>query len=278
MGCYECDEVFHLVLPHLEEIRDLGVRTLMDTTPKYLGRDVRLLRRLSEASGLHIITNTGYYGALNDHHLPEHAFSETAEEIARRWIQEWTDGIDDTGIRPGMMKIGVDAGTLSEMDAKLVRAAAITHLQTGLTIAAHGGSAVAAFGELEVLEEEGVHPSAWIWVHAQAEEDIARHVEAARLGAWVEFDGISPESVNRHVDLVDNMRRHNLLDRTLISQDAGRYTAGEPGGGTFRRYSTLLTEFIPALRHAGLEDGEIDHLVTKNPAEAFRIRERSVRR
>jgi phosphotriesterase-related protein len=173
-----------------------------------------------------------------------------------------------------MMKIGVDAGPLSEMDAKLVRAAARTHLQTGLTIAAHGGSAVAAFGEIDILEEEGVHPDAWIWVHAQAEEDIDRHVEAARRGAWVEFDGVSPESVGKHVELVENMRRHDLLARTLISHDAGWYTVGEPGGGAFRGYSTMFTEFIPALRRAGLNEPEIDQLVRKNPAEALRIRVR----
>ena len=71
------------------------------------------------------------------------------------------------------------------MDAKLVRAAARAHLATGLTIAVHTGPAEGAFEQMEILKEEGVDPSAWIWVHAQGERDKAKHVGAAqqrRLG------------------------------------------------------------------------------------------------
>ena len=57
---YDADEAFALVLPHLERLHNRGCRTLVECTPAYLGRDVELLARLSEASGLHILTNTGY--------------------------------------------------------------------------------------------------------------------------------------------------------------------------------------------------------------------------
>lgn len=35
-------------------------------TPAYLGKDPELLLKLSELSGLQIVTKTGYYGARND--------------------------------------------------------------------------------------------------------------------------------------------------------------------------------------------------------------------
>ncbi|HEX9710356.1 MAG TPA: phosphotriesterase, partial [Candidatus Thermoplasmatota archaeon] len=66
---YDAEEVFRTVLPHLRAARDAGARTLVECTPAWLGRDPLLLRRLSEASGLHIVTNTGYYGAANDKYL-----------------------------------------------------------------------------------------------------------------------------------------------------------------------------------------------------------------
>ena len=147
----------------------------------------------SEASGLHILSNTGYYGADKDKHLPPHAFTETPQQLAARWIRECEQGIDGTGIKPGFMKIGVDAGPLSEVDAKLVRAAAIAHKATGLPIAAHTGNGVAALEELDLLERDGVPLSAFIWVHAHSEPDGALHQKAAARGAWVEFDGIGPE-------------------------------------------------------------------------------------
>ena len=76
---YDADAVFTAVLPHLQQVKRLGCETLVECTPAYLGRDPRLLRRLSAASGLNILSNTGYYGAANDKHLPEHAFHETAD-------------------------------------------------------------------------------------------------------------------------------------------------------------------------------------------------------
>ena len=263
-----------LSYPIWNELKALGCQTLAECTPAFLGRDVRLLRRLAEASGLHLLTNTGYYGARDDQHLPEHVFGESADELAARWTREWEEGIDGTDVRPGFMKIGVDRGPLSDVDRKLVRAAARTHRATGLTMAVHTGPAEGAFDELAVLEEEGVHPSAWIWVHAQAEEDADRHVEAARRGGWVEFDGVHPDRIERHVALVMNMKAHDLLHRVLVSHDAGWYRVGEAGGGAYRGYATLFERFLPALRAAGLTDDEIALLVVRNPAEAFAIRVR----
>ena len=173
------------------------------------------------------------------------------------------------------MKIGVDNGTLSDVDRKLVQAAARTHLKTGLTIAAHTGRAVAAFDELDVLEQEGIDPSAWIWVHGYYGLDKMRHVEAAQRGAWVEFDGLNPARVEQHLGLVLNMKEHGLLHRVLVSHDAGWYRVGEPGGGTFRPYDTLFTDFLPALQNAGFTDAEIDRVIVKNPAEAFAVRIRA---
>ncbi len=269
---YDPHEVVETALPFLMAVRESGLRTLVDATPAYLGRDPLVLRALSERSGLHILTNTGYYGARGDVHLPDHVFDESAEMLADRWIREWSEGISDTSVRPGFMKIGVDPQFLSEVDAKLVRAAAIAHLSTGLTIASHTGPADAAFDQLDVLEEEGVHPSAWIWVHAHAEEDVSAHLDAARRGAWIEFDGLRPESIGQHVELLENMKRHRLLGRVLVSHDAGWFSVGQQGGGDFRGYDTLFEGFLPALRDAGFTDAEIDRLVVRNPAEAFRIR------
>jgi len=271
---YERDAVVNAALPHLRRIRELGCRSFVDCTPAYLGRDPIALRRLSRESGVRIITNTGYYGARDDRHLPPHAFEETSGQLADRWIGEWRNGIDGTGVRPGFIKIGVDRGSLAPIDAKLVRAAARAHRETGLTIAAHTGPADPALEQIEILKDEGISPSAWIWVHAQVEEDPAKHAKVARLGGWVEFDGVGPDTIERHVGLLQNMKARNLLDRALISQDSGWYAVGEPGGGDFHGYATLQTTFLPALRKAGFTQREVHRLTVENPAKAFGIRQR----
>lgn len=266
---YSADEAFKVVLPHLQKVHALGCETLVECTPAFLGRDPVLLRRLSEASGVRILTNTGYYGAAKDKHLPAHAFTETADRLASRWTAEAERGIDGTSIRPAFMKIGVDEAPLSEIDAKLVRAAAITHSRTGLPIASHTGTGAAAMAELDILERSGVPLTSFIWVHAQNERDTTFHIQAARRGAWVEFDGISVTSVARHVELVALMKKNGLLDRVLVSQDAGWYHVGEALGGAFRAYTALFELFVPALGKEGFNADDVRTLLVTNPGRAL---------
>jgi phosphotriesterase-related protein len=270
---YDADEAFRVILPHLQQVSHLGARTFVDCTPAYIGRDPQLLRRLSEASGLHIVTTTGYYGAADDKFVPRQAYSDDTAALARRWIREFDQGIEGTEIRPGIIKTGVDAGPLSAIDAKLLAAAALTHRATGLTIAAHTGNGVAAIEEIDLIATYGVAPSAFIWVHAQNEKDPAAHREAARRGAWVAFDGIGPKSVDRHVDLVVQMARARLLHRVLVSMDAGWYRVGEPGGGAYRPHDTLFTEFVPRARRV-LGQATVRQLLLDNPARALALRSR----
>jgi predicted metal-dependent phosphotriesterase family hydrolase len=266
---YDSDEAFRTILPHLERVRKHGCDTLVECTPAYLGRDVALLKRLSEASGLLLVSNTGYYGAANDKHVPAHAFSESADELASRWTRESSAGIDGTAIKPGFMKIGVDAAPLSSVDEKLVRAAGLTNKATELPIASHTATGAAALAELALLADLGVPASAFIWVHAQNERDASIHVRVAKAGAWVEFDGVSETSVARHVELVRQMQTAKLLDRVLVSQDAGWYRVGEPGGGRFRGFDTLFTAFVPALLATGLTKDEVRMLLVDNPRRAL---------
>jgi phosphotriesterase-related protein len=272
---YDADEAFRVALPHLQQLSRRGCRTLVECTPAYIGRDVALLRRLSEASGLHLVTNTGYYGAADDKFVPAHAFEESADALSARWIAEHAEGIEDSGVHPGLLKTGVDAGPLSEIDGKLVRAAARCHLRTGLSVAVHTGDGTAAMGVIDTLRSEGVSPRAYVWVHAQNEPDPELHVRAARAGAWVELDGVSESALDRHVETVTGLIRRGHLSSLLISQDAGWYHVGEEGGGRFRGYTYLFDTFLPALRRAGVSEAEIQALLVQNPARALR---REVRR
>lgn len=272
---YNQDVVYEAVLPYLQQAKDLGCDTLVECTPKWIGRDVILLRRLSKATGLQIVTNTGYYGAARNKFLPRHTYTESLLELSGRWIAEWQDGIDETGIRPGFIKIGVDSGRLSDIHRKLVRAAARTHLHTGLTIAAHSGDGVAALDELATLLEEGVAGSAFIWVHAQDEADEDAHFRAAEQGAWVELDHISRKDLAKHVGMVGALKARGFLSRVLVSHDAGWYEVDKPDGGEFRPFDTVFTEFIPALKDSGFTDDEVRQLVVVNPREAFAVRVRA---
>jgi phosphotriesterase-related protein len=265
------DQVEQKVLPYLLEAQQAGVKSMFDCTPAFLGRDVLLLRKLSQKTGLQIITNTGYYGAVNNKYLPAWANEETDKQLARRWIKEFNDGIENSNIRPGFIKIGVDAGKLSTLHQKLVRAAAITHLETGLTICSHTGKSPAAFEQLHILKTMGVRADAFVWVHAQAETDKLKHIEAARSGAWVSLDGIGWGDYDNYADSITRLKEQRLLHRVLISHDAGWYKPGEPGGGEFKGFTNIFTQVIPLLDKRGFTSTDYDQLLTKNPASAFSL-------
>lgn len=268
---WDRQDVIQKVLPYLEEVRAAGCHTLVDCTPNYLGRDVVLLKQLSEKSGLHIITNTGYYGGSDNHFLPPHTFTETADQLAKRWISEWQNGIEGTFIKPGFMKISVNPSTLSEVSRKLITAAALAHLKTGLTIASHTGAAIPAFEQMDILRSNKVHPAAFIWVHAQNESDWDHFVKAAQMGAWVSLDGLNDDNIAAYTDMLLHLKKEKCLDKVLVSHDAGWYDPGKPGGGELRGYTTLFRKLIPALEQEGFIETEIVQLIQKNPENAFSI-------
>jgi phosphotriesterase-related protein len=274
------DSVILRALPFLEEAKQLGVGSFADCSPAFLGRDPFLLLNLSEKTGIHILTNTGYYGAVDNRFIPGYAWEESAEDLSRRWIYEFENGIDGSGVKPGFIKIGVkEQGPLSDLHRKLITAAALTHKATGLPIKSHTGGDIPAFEQLEVIQSEGISPSAFMWTHAQ-NGSFEKQVEAASAGAWISLDGVnissSAENTNGNMDWYVNrlteLRSAGVIDQVLISHDAGWYNVGEINGGNFRGYSDIHRYLIPALRENGFSDDDINKLVIDNPSRAFEVR------
>lgn len=283
---YDPKTAFEQILPHFETLKKRGVTALFECTPNHIGRDVRLLKELSEATGVRIITNTGYYGAVGNKFLPAHARTGSVEQLADRWLQEWTDGIDGTGIRPGFIKLGTERGPLSPLHAQLVRAAARVHKESGLTICIHTGDGVAALDELRILGEQGVAPAAFVWVHAQNDAGPVQ-MEVAQRGGWVSLDGYSLATRNpeRYLNMLTALKEAGCWSRVLISHDDGWAVEGDGaqstglklfGNGNPVPYTSVFTRLVPDLEAAGFSNEEIRQLMTVNPRNAFAIRVRMV--
>ena len=274
-------EIIERVLPYLEELKKYGATSFLDCTPAYLGRDPYILKELSERTGLHILTNTGYYGVGNNKYVPKSVMKASPADIAKIWIKEFRDGIDGSGIRPGFMKISVEnEETLSEMHTNLVKAAALTHLETGMTIVSHTGTDGPAMAQLKVLKDMGVSPKAFVWTHAQ-NGTITGYLQAASQGAWISLDNIkdqpmnksdSPGSIPWFVRTLLELKDNGILDHILISHDAGWYTVGEKNGGDYRGYTDLFTKLIPQLKENGFTQRDVDILLKQNPKRAYAIK------
>ncbi len=263
---WDRDAVVSAMLPHLSDAQSRGVSGFVDCTPMYLGRDVLILRRLSEETGIHILTNTGLY---KEPYLPATAFSRSAAELADEWTVEWTDGIEGTGIKPGFVKIAVNQGHLLPIQAKIVRAAALTHLATSLPIVCHTNDAIAAHEALDIVETEGMDPARYIVAHAHNITDAQEQAHLAQRGCWMAYDGIGGRPLEEMLRLVDDMLSSGRVGQVLLSHDAGWYRVGQPDGGSTRPFTALFDIFLPAMRQRGISADTIDRLLVANPRRAF---------
>jgi len=280
------DSVIQKVLPNVLDAKKKGVKTIIECTPAWLGRDPLMLKALSRTAGISFITNTGYYGAVKNKYIPASFYKIDANALAGLWINEFEHGIEDTGIKPGFIKIAVDPDdTLSGEHRKIITAAALTHLKTGLVIASHTGPDKPAFAQIGILKEMGVDPSAFIWVHANR-GSIEGNIKAAEEGAWISLDKVdnnpdiepgSPNSISWFADRIAEIKKHGLLDKVLISHDSGWYDPAKAGGGTINGYTDIFDYLIPALKAKGFTDNDIDQILVKNPQEAFKIKIRKLR-
>ncbi len=267
---WDHDSVMQVMVPFLQEVKANQVDYFVDATPNFLGRDARLLKKMARETGLRILTNTGLYGAVGNKYIPAYAYEKSAEELAQMWIAEFNEGIEDTGIKPGFIKISVDAADpLDLLHAKLVRAAALTHLETGLTIGSHTGPAVGLWPQLEILQKMGVSPEAFIWIHAQNEKDPAQYLKAAEAGCWISLDGLGWE-LDEHVEKILFAKEKGILDRILISHDAGWYDP-QKEGQDIKPYTNIFEELYPRLKARGFTEAEWRQLMSVNPARAFAL-------
>lgn len=282
---WDREEVIDRVLPYIKNAGEQGIRTMLECTPAYLGRDPFLLEELSQKSDMQILTNTGYYGAVDNKFMPAHAREESAEEIADRWIDEYENGIDNSEIRPGFIKISVKGeGPLSDLHQKIVEAAALTHLETGLTIVSHTPGDEPAMAQIKILKEAGVSPSGWVWTHAQ-EGTLETQLEIAKEGGWISLDNFNYDpsaepgergNLEWFVQRITELNEAGFLDQLLISHDAGYYNPDETNGGDFREYTDISEYLLPALRENGFTEDDIKQLLIQNPRKAYEIRTRKI--
>jgi phosphotriesterase-related protein len=267
---WDHDAILKEIIPHFEALKAFNVNYFVDATPNYLGRDVILLEKISDRTGIKIITNTGLYGARKNQFIPKYAWKLSAEKLADMWVNEFRNGIENTMIKPGFIKIGIDhSEVLSPIHQKLVKAAALTHLKTGLTIASHTGKARGLWPQLAILKELGVAPQAFIWVHAQSESDTENYHKAAKSGCWISFDGMR-RNLDAQVEKLVFAKREGFLDRILISHDAGWYDP-QKEHQTITPYTTIFKGLFPKLRSRGFTDEELNLLISVNPSKAFSI-------
>jgi phosphotriesterase-related protein len=276
---YTLDQAFETIIPHLMQLKARGVTTIFECTPEYIGRDVDLLKRLSDSSGIKIITNTGFYAAVNKKYLPENINDLSVEDLYDIWESEWLNGIQGSGIRPGFIKLGVGTGKIDSTEKKLLTAAIMLSQNTNLTIAMHTGDGEAAFSEYEHTKTLGLRPEKMIWVHAQNGTNEER-VALTKRGVWVSLDGISEFNISEYVAMIKYMKDNDVLNRLLISHDDGwsvnegpnQEIKLEPFKEGYLPFLAINNMLVPELQKLDFTKAEINTLLFKNPRKAYALK------
>lgn len=165
---------------------EVGVRTLVDPTAMFGGRDVRLMERVARETDLQVVACTGIY---TYDFLPHYWQSRDADAMADAFVHDIVNGIQRTPIKAAFLKCAADAAGVTENVEKVHRACARASRRTGAPIMAHS-SAVAqtAPRQLEVFAEEGVDPAKVQIAHAGDSVDLDYLERVLDTGAWIGLD------------------------------------------------------------------------------------------
>jgi phosphotriesterase-related protein len=268
----EPEAVARVMEPYLAAAHAVGVTALVECSTVGVGRNIVALQYLAEVAPIHLIAPTGVY---REAFTPPSLRELSAEALAEMWVRELTEGIEDTKVCGGFIKIAMSDDGPTPLEMRNLKAAALASRDTGAVIASHTGDGAIARREMEILESVGLDLGRFIWAHANLEPDPTIHLEAAQRGAYVEFDAVGAEwqLQSALVDYTLALIGAGYAENILLSHDAGWYDPSQPDGrpeeGGIRGYTTLVEEFIPTLRARGVTD-DLLHLITvTNPARAF---------
>ena len=153
-----------LMTAEMTDFKSSGGGAVVDMSTPGLRSNISAIQRISQKTGIHVVTTTGLY--LEDS-WPEKFREMTIKELMQYMRKEIERGIDDTGIKPGHLKIAIS--DLTRQQERVIKAAARMSNETGLSLTVHPGFFIGSDGRrvVKILLEEGINLERVIFAHAQ---------------------------------------------------------------------------------------------------------------
>ncbi len=244
-----------------------GVSLIVDGTPCDLGRDMELIRRVSEKSGVHIVASTGFY-----HYPSQLTSSRSAEELADICMEEYKNGVGAAGIKPGILKCAVDYAGVTADCRKRITAMGIMQRETGLPLYAHchhienTGHAL-----LDILLENGADPAKIAIGHATSRLEVPYLAGLLDRGCCIDLDQPHCHDMQACVDTVAALTRLGYGKRLLFSLDTPLYSDFESKAHVLRgarihaeRYGLLFDTLLCAFQEAGCTQMDCQRFMQSN--------------
>jgi len=269
-------------ISRIRDLQELGLRSLVDPCPNDLGRDAGLMREVASETGFQIICATGLYkeeegGA---YWRFRSQFGDAATEMAKLFTHELEEGIADTGIRAGIIKVGTGHGQITDYERLVLEAAASASLATGAPITTHTDQGRLGDEQQEILSSFGVPPQRIIIGHSCGTTDHDYHLRIVRRGSWLGFDRFGLEQLMPDRERVAALVRligSGHLEQLVVSHDSVWCWRGDPfpveeirsSLDSFFDPTHFHRNIIPMLKAEGISDRQIETLLVDNPRRFF---------
>jgi phosphotriesterase-related protein len=262
-----------LAIRELMHYKWAGGKTIVDCTSIGLGRDVRGLRHISEVTGLNIIAGAGFY--LQEAH-PKYVRERSIDELSSQIIRDVRDGVDNTGIKCGVIGEVGTSWPITKDEEKVVRAAVRAHENTGAPLNIHPQPWEQKAGKvLDIVEDETDDLSRIVLSHIdEMSYDVEYALSLAKRGCFVEFDTFGQENYfenwnygdpkdSTRVDVISKLIKKGYASQILLSHDTClKYLLKSYGG---YGYDHILNHIVPEFRKSGVSEDEIQMMLVQNP-------------
>ena len=260
---------YALIRDEMKTLMQLGVRNIIEMTNRYMGRNPQFMLDIMRDTGINVVACTGYY---QDAFFPEHVATRSVDALAQEMIDEIVIGIDGTSLKAGIIaEIGSSEGMITEREAKVFKAAARAHNETGRPISTHTSFSTMGLEQLALLKRESVDLSRVVVGHCDLKDNLENILRMIDLGAYVQFDTIGKNNYypdEKRIGMLHALRNRGLLNRVMLSMDITRRSHLRANGGN--GYDFLLTTFIPQLCQSGFSQADVDVMLRDNPSQFFR--------
>lgn len=276
-------EMLTVCRDRIAELQSRGFQTLLDPCPGDLGRDVEFMAEVGAKTGFNIIAATGLYKE-DEGGAPywkfRQRFGDTGDSMAELFIRELTEGIADTGIRAGIIKVATGHGHMSDYERIVLLAAAKAAVATGAPITTHTDGGTCGDEQQRILTEAGVPAHQIVIGHSCGSDDHDYHLSIAKGGSYLGFDRfgievLQPDAV-RIASLL-SMLAAGAGDRIVVSHDSVWCWRGQPFPDPSMFESMLEVwnplhfsdRIVPLLKAGGATDRQIETLLVDNPRRFF---------
>jgi phosphotriesterase-related protein len=277
-GAYDREEELAAAVEATNAAAGHGVRTIVDPTAMFGGRDVRFMQSVADATGVNVVACTGIY---TYDHLPHYFENRDPDQIAALFVGDIEQGIQGTDAKAAFLKCAADAPGVTENIEKVHRACARASLQTGAPIMAHSMPANdTAPRQIEIFLEEGVAPEKIQIAHCgdSPDPDYVESILDRGVYAGLDRYGLPMflPTDQRNAVTAELLRRGHA-ERLCISQDycatidwfppeVQEQLLNSPAIDNWS-FTTVFEDVVPWLREQGVMDDTIFETVfVHNPA------------